>query len=248
MRLSHWLGLAAVIVLASRAPAQGIETEVAAVVSQWQNPPTATDSLEALVVRSAAIRDARVLAALQAAALQSSYTSQVRIGALRAAFTFAAGRPSALPSSTELSGDSLELAGSVTGIVPQLGPQSVTTTTLTSLLSAMQSIASGDPNPDIRAAAARVSHVTGVAIAAKPQLTYTCGRKFRLRNTADLTTVVDYTVAGTSETGQVTVAARSAGQAYADTFFSTNNYGSVTVYLPSGETIGSASNARTACP
>jgi hypothetical protein len=232
----------------SRVAGQGIESEIAAVVSLWQNPPSDSGALEDLVVQSATLRDARVLAALQAAAQYASNPTSVRIAALRAAFTFAAGRASALPSAAELSSDSLELAGGGSGIVGIAGAQPVTGTALSALESAMRSLSASDPSAEVRASAARVLWFARSAAAPKPQLDYVCGRKFRLRNSSDLNVIVEYSLSGTSETGQVTVAGRQPGATHQDTFFSTDNYASVTAYALSGEIIGSAANARIPCP
>jgi hypothetical protein len=246
-RLLQFCCLFGVAISAGSAFAQATEATIDSIVVAWQTPPVDSVALEGLLVRSVAARDARVLTAVQSAAQQTSSSRLVRIAALRAAFTFAVGRASGLPTVDELTADSLTPPSAETGILWQTGAQPVTTSNVSSLATAMTNLAN-DADLVVRAAAARVHVWAQVTAAPKPQLSYVCDRTFRIRNTSDLTTVVIYTVSGSQDSEQVTVAARSSPASYADTFFNANSYGTVTISSLSGTEIGSAGNSRLACP
>jgi hypothetical protein len=235
--------------MARLANAQSPEALISAVVTQWQNPPSDSDSLESLVFLSASLRDARIVSAAQNAVQLQSNPQQARVAGLRTLLTFAIGRPNSVLSVAQITdADSLDLAGGVSGIESLSGAQPITVGVLTSLVSAMQSVSASDPSSAVRIAAARVRRYAAVAIAPKPELAYVCRTKFRVRNASDFVVEVEYAVAGTNETGRVVVDRRQSGTAYADAFFATDNYGSVTISTPSGELLGSATDSRIACP
>ena len=249
-RLIAWtLALGASLVGSTLAGAQASESSIAAVVAQWQNPPSSTDSLQILVMASASLRDARVLAAAQTAVQSQGSSQEVRVAGLRVLLTFATGRPGSLMTVDEITDpDSLELVVAIPGIPGEAGAQPVTSATLASLVSAMQTVSVSDPNTGVRAAAGRVRRYAEFATAPKPQLSYVCRTKFRIRSTSNFVTDVEYAVAGTSETGRVVVASREPNVPYTDTFFATDNYGTVSISSTSGEPIASAGNNRTPCP
>lgn len=249
-RAIFWsLALGASFLQPIRAGAQGSETAIAAIVSQWQTPPSSADSLQSLVLESASFRDTRVLTAALGAVQSQVNPRQVRVAGLRVLLTFATGNAGSVSSPEEITDtDSAQLVAAIPSIAGNLGTQPVTTATLGSLIPALQAISTNDPDNGVRAAAGRVRRYAEYATAPKPTLTYVCRTKFRIRSSSTLDTFVEYGVAGTGETGRVAVARREPNASYTDTFFATDGYGTVNIFSLSGELIASAANNRTACP
>jgi hypothetical protein len=232
-----------------RAGAQASEATIASVVSQWQTPPSSADSLQSLVLESASLRDSRVLAAALGAVQSQISPQQVRVAGLRVLLTFATGSAGSVSSPQEITDpDSAQPVAAIPSIAGNAGAQPVTTATLGSLISALQAISANDPDNGVRTAAARVRRYAEYTTAPKPTLTYVCRTRFRIRSTSTLDTFVEYSVSGTSEVGRIAVAHREPNASYADTFFATDGYGTVTIFSLPGELIASAANGRTACP
>lgn len=243
------LALGASLLQTRRAEAQASDTTIAAVVAQWQTPPFSADSLQSLVLESASLRDTRILTAALGAAQAQTLPPEVRIAGLRVVLTFATGHAGSVGSPEEITDpDSAQLVSSIPSIESHLGAQPVSTLTLISLLTALQSISANDPNSGVRVAAARVRRYAEYTTAPKPTLTYVCRTRFRVRSTSPLDTFVEYSVSGTTETGRIAVARRQPNASYTDTFFATDGYGTVTIFSLRGDLIASAVNGRTACP
>ena len=231
------------------AEAQASETAIAAVVSQWKTPPSSAGALRSLVFESAELRDARVLGAALGAVQSPTNPQQVRVAGLQVLLTFAMGRASAVSSPEEITDpDSLQLVGATTEIQDIPRAQPVTTEILSSLIPALHAISTSDPDSGVRIAAARVRRQAEYAAAPKPTLAYVCRNKFRIRSTSSLDTFVEYAVAGTGETGRIYVARREPNADYTDTFFVTDERGTVKIFSIEGKLVATAKNRRTRCP
>ena len=104
----------------------------------------------------------------------------------------------------------------------------------------------GPPGSGAMSDALRNALGTAAVNPAMITLAYTCGNDFRIRNANWSSVALSYAVAGTGETGTLTVPSRSQAYPYNETYLLTASTGTVTLTY-AGAAIGTQANGGTAC-
>lgn len=216
---------------------------------------TADDTtLSGLVATSRFLRDNRVSSAVRGTALDASKPRRLRLAALRVLVNYFDSTQVTLAGQLEqaVAGTAPGLYGE-TGFGPTLTTAPLGPTAPVEIGNTLAQLAATAADPSVKAAA---RFVRGELYYRRPAatpllsgalvLSYSCGNKFRVRNSGDIEVQVTYSVVGFSESGSVPVLGPASGQTFRDSFFATKNAGSVQL-IYNGQVIQTKENLGTAC-
>ncbi len=225
-----------------------------AVAALWPGFTADDTTLSVLVGTSRFLRDSRIATAVRATALNQSKPQRLRIAALRVLVNYFDSTMVTIAGQLELAqgGTAGNLYGE-TGFRPTRTTSPLSAAAPVEIGGTLATLASG-PNPVVKAAARFIRgslyHGNPAAtplLSGAVGLTYTCGNRFRVRNTGDIGVNVSYQVVGVAETKTFSVAAPIPPATFKDTFFTTSAHAAVQL-LYNGQVLQTKGNEGTTCP
>lgn len=225
-----------------------------AIVSWWNSVAPDTAELDMLVEASNRILDQRILSAAISTAHNTSRPSTIRLSALRVLATyFYPGIWVDLPRLQNASDTALVTLGRMLHYNPVEGPQPLEPSYLEQITSAVQALASSDPDPGITNAAHFLRqgfyYLRPETISldhAMIKLKYLCHNRFEVRSSADIGIILTYEIEGTIEHGQISIGSPRGKRPYNEVIHSAGHEGTMHLYY-NDQLVATERNKGKAC-